>query len=286
MAKAWSILYRGPLSSCNYDCNYCPFAKTQNTREELREDERCLRRFADWVGHREEQIGILFTPWGEALGHRYYQATLAELSHRQNVWRVAIQTNLSGRLDWVGEADRQRLALWCTFHPTQTSLERFVGQCAILDQQHVRYSVGVVGTRDACEVLRSLRAALAPEIYLWINALKKDPAYYSDAETRFLTEIDPLFPVNNQRHASRGRACRTGDSVFSVDGAGNIRRCHFIKTVLGNIYRPDFEKGLGPRTCSAETCGCHIGYAHLEHLGLGEIFAEGLLERIQVGEEE
>jgi MoaA/NifB/PqqE/SkfB family radical SAM enzyme len=235
MAKAWSILYRGPLSSCNYDCNYCPFAKTQNTREELREDERCLRRFADWVGHREEQIGILFTPWGEALGHRYYQATLVELSHRQNVRRVAIQTNLSGRLDWVGEADRQRLALWCTFHPTQTSLERFVGQCAILDQQNVRYSVGVVGTRDACEVLRSLRAALAPEIYLWINALKQAPAYYSDAEARFLTEIDPLFPVNNQRHASRGRSCRTGDSVFSVDGAGDIRRCHFIKTVLGNI---------------------------------------------------
>ncbi|MEN8446791.1 MAG: radical SAM protein, partial [Cyanobacteria bacterium J06555_13] len=26
-----SILYRGPLLSCNYGCEYCPFAKRQQT---------------------------------------------------------------------------------------------------------------------------------------------------------------------------------------------------------------------------------------------------------------
>src|SRR5262245_31986083 len=119
MASHWSILYRGPLSSCNYECSYCPFAKTHNTRAELREDERCLRRFAAWVAAREEQIGVLFTPWGEALIHPFYQEVLCELSHRPNVRRVAIQTNLSGRLDWLSKAEPQTLALWCTFHPTQ-----------------------------------------------------------------------------------------------------------------------------------------------------------------------
>ena len=28
-----SILYRGPLSSCNYGCEYCPFAKHRETRD-------------------------------------------------------------------------------------------------------------------------------------------------------------------------------------------------------------------------------------------------------------
>src|SRR6185436_20891640 len=83
--RSWSILYRGPLTSCNYECGYCPFAKTRNTREELQEDARQLRRFTEWVGGRREEIGILFTPWGEALPHEAYQNALCDLSHLPNV---------------------------------------------------------------------------------------------------------------------------------------------------------------------------------------------------------
>src|SRR5215469_7546700 len=95
MKTSWSILYRGPLSSCNYDCGYCPFAKTRNTREELLHDEQQLKRFTAWAAARTEEIGILFTPWGEALIHRCYQKALCKLSRLPNVRRAAIQTNLS-----------------------------------------------------------------------------------------------------------------------------------------------------------------------------------------------
>src|SRR6266403_5925863 len=126
MRLSWSILYRGPLSSCNYECDYCPFAKTKNTREELEHDAQCLRRFTAWVRERAEQIGILFTPWGEALSHRPYQKALCELSHMANVRRVAIQTNLSCGLHWLSDAAPEKLALWCTFHPTQVSIKSFL----------------------------------------------------------------------------------------------------------------------------------------------------------------
>ena len=33
-----SILYRGPLASCNYDCPYCPFAKRRDDPAALRAD--------------------------------------------------------------------------------------------------------------------------------------------------------------------------------------------------------------------------------------------------------
>ena len=66
----------------------------------------------------------------------------------------------------------------------------------------------------------------------------------------------------------------------SVDGAGDARRCHFVRDIIGNIYAPDFAARLQPRPCPAETCGCHIGYAHLEHLELEKVFGAGLLERI------
>jgi MoaA/NifB/PqqE/SkfB family radical SAM enzyme len=280
MSVSWSILYRGPLSSCNYACGYCPFAKTSNTAAELREDARQLNRFTEWVRHRPERIGILFTPWGEALIHRVYQRALCDLSRMTNVRRVAIQTNLSGPLEWVAQADRTRLALWCTFHPGETSVEGFLRQCHTLDRHGIRYSVGIVGTKEALPFLKPVRDGLPPEVYVWVNAFKRQPDYYTGDELARLNQFDPLFPVNNQRHPSQGRACRTGLSVFSVDGQGDMRRCHFVKEILGNIYEPGFEAALRPRPCPAETCGCHIGYVHLEELGLDAVFGEGLLERI------
>ena len=42
-----NILYRGPLSSCNYGCEYCPFAKHVETAAELAEDRRDLERLMD-----------------------------------------------------------------------------------------------------------------------------------------------------------------------------------------------------------------------------------------------
>src|SRR5688500_7215286 len=145
-----SILYRGPLSSCNYGCEYCPFAKHHETRQELAEDERALARFVDWVarqGERGHRLSILFTPWGEALVRRWYQEALVRLTNLPAVRKAAIQTNLSCRLDWVERCDRARLGLWCTYHPTETSRERFVARCRQLDQRGVRYSVGMVGLK-------------------------------------------------------------------------------------------------------------------------------------------
>lgn len=279
----WSILYRGSLSSCNYGCDYCPFAKTRNTREELKKDEAELDRFATWVERRSEQIGVLFTQWGEALVHRSYQRAMTRLSHAANVWRVAVQTNLSGSLDWIFDADRETLAFWTTWHPTQVSMDRFLAQCSRLDAADARYSVGVVGVKGAFREIEELRARLPSSVYLWVNAWKREAGYYSEEETRRIEAVDPLFRINTVRHVSRGLPCRAGESVFTVDGLGDMRSCHFIPTRLGNIYEPGFERVLQPRTCVNDTCGCHIGYVHLEPLDLYRTFGSGVLERIPEG---
>ena len=120
-----TILYRGPLISCNYGCEYCPFAKRSQTAAELAEDRKALERFTDWVAqHPQHRISILFTPWGEALIHPWYQQALAKLTNLPNVDKAAIQTNLSCKLEWVEDCNRERLALWATFHPEWVSLEQ------------------------------------------------------------------------------------------------------------------------------------------------------------------
>jgi MoaA/NifB/PqqE/SkfB family radical SAM enzyme len=278
-----SILYRGPLSSCNYACAYCPFAKHQESAAELAADQQALERFVAWVeNHAEHTIGVLFTPWGEGLVRRWYQQALVRLSRLDHVRRAVIQTNLSCGLDWVEACDKERLALWTTFHPTEVARARFVAKCLELDQRGVRYSVGAVGLKEHAAEIEDLRRELPAHVYVWVNAYKDRPDYYLDDDVRRFSAIDPLFPINNVRHASKGKLCRAGHTVISVDGTGTMRRCHFIKEPIGNLYEPEFTKALSARACTNETCGCHIGYVHLEELKLYEVFGAGVLERIPI----
>jgi len=276
-----SILYRGSLSSCNYGCEYCPFAKHHETREEHAADEAQLKRFVDWACSRKEHnVSVLFTPWGEALIQKRYQQALVQLTTSDTIEKAAIQTNLSCNLDWVEDCEKSRLALWATFHPTETTRTRFLAKCAELVSRGVKFSVGAVGLKEHFDEIRALRTELPGEVYFWINAFKRVDDYYSADEIEFLSSIDPLFPINNRYHPSLGKACRAGSSVISVDGTGTIKRCHFIPNSIGNIYDERFENSLKELPCSNNTCGCHIGYVHLDELGLREVFGDGVLERI------
>lgn len=286
MSSDLSLLYRGPLESCNYGCAYCPFAKQVDDRETLARDRRDLARFVDWVAARRDlRLSVLFTPWGEGLIRRHYQAALVRLSQLEHVDRVAIQTNLSAPLGWTAHADPARLALWATYHPEWTTRERFVEKVRMLDARGVGVSCGVVGFRRFAGEIEALREALPPHVYLWINAVKSggetgrgEP--YTEAEIERFARVDPHFRVSAERHPSLGKACVTGDRVVSVAGDGTVRRCHFVAEPIGNLYDPAFDEALRPRPCPNASCDCHIGYVHLEELGLQGLYGPGLLERI------
>jgi MoaA/NifB/PqqE/SkfB family radical SAM enzyme len=274
-----TLLYRGPLASCDYDCPYCPFAKRRDTPEQLRSDRTALERFADWAAaSTEDTLSVLITPWGEGLVRSWYRDTMVRLSRLPHVHRVAIQTNLSCRTDWLAEADLDTLALWCTYHPGQTPYDRFLAKAHDLAARGVRFSVGVVGLPEHSEHARRLRADLPERVYLWINAAEGHT--YTDAEAERWTALDPLFPYSRHPHRSGGLPCRTGESVVSVDGGGTVRRCHFVRAELGNLYDDSFRAALRPRACPLAVCDCHIGYVHLETLPLYDVFAGGVLERI------
>ena len=277
------ILYRGPLSSCNYACRYCPFAKNKENRKSLARDKMALLRFVEWVREQSsDRIGILFTPWGEALIRRWYREAIIELSHIPHVAKVAIQTNLSCHLDWLEHCHKKTVALWTTFHPTQVKLERFLVQCQKLDKLRIRYSVGIVGLKEHKNDIALLRCELKRQVYFWINAYKEVPNYYTPTELDYFKSIDLLFDYNLTRHKSKGRYCYTGKSVVTIDGEGNIYRCHFIKKILGNIYTQNIKTILKSCSCPNQYCDCYLGYVHIKDLGLYEVFGEGILERCPV----
>ncbi|MFE5209296.1 STM4011 family radical SAM protein [Streptomyces sp. NPDC056600] len=274
-----TLLYRGPLASCDYDCPYCPFAKRRDTTAQLRADRAALERFTDWAAARKEDtLSILFTPWGEGLVRSWYRRAVVRLSRLPHVRRVAVQTNLSCRTDWLSEADADTVALWCTYHPGQTPYERFLAKTHDLTARGVRFSVGVVALPEHLDHARRLRADLPERVYLWVNAAEEHT--YTDEEAEPWTALDPLFPYSRHPHRSAGLPCRTGESVVSVDGDGTVRRCHFVRAELGNLYDDSFRTALRPRACPLASCDCHIGYVHLETLPLYDVFAGGVLERI------
>lgn len=278
------LLYRGPLASCNYGCAYCPFAKRRDSREALAADRAAWERFAGWLAAQERELrfGVLVTPWGEALIRRWYRDGLARLSHLPQIERVAAQTNLSCELGWLADADPEKLALWCTYHPAWVALDAFLAQCRRLDARGVRYSVGVVGCREHLAAARALRRALPADTYVWINAVKAQG--YTADEVAAWEAIDPLFRINLPRWPSRGARCGAGERAITVDGDGTMRRCHFIAEPIGNLYDATWRDALVPRACTNADCHCHIGYVHLDYLELDKIYAGGLLERVPVPE--
>jgi MoaA/NifB/PqqE/SkfB family radical SAM enzyme len=276
------VLYRGPLESCNYGCAYCPFAKRVDTGARLHADRVALSRFVGWVETTTtHRLGVLFTPWGEALTRRWYRDALIRLSHLPHVERAVIQTNLSVDVHWCGDANPGSLAIRATYHPEWSWRPRFVARVRALHHAGIRVSCGVVGMLRFREEIAALRAELPPDVYLWVNAVKTpQPEPYSEDDVRWFELIDPLFRLELSRHESRGRSCRAGATAICVYGDGTVRRCHFIAEPLGNLYVDDLSSMLRERACSRAACGCAIGYVYLDHLDLRTIYGDGILERV------
>ena len=281
-AGVLSLLYRGTLASCNYACAYCPFAKKQDSRAALARDAREVARFTGWVSRQQRAIGVLFTPWGEALVRRHYRAAMQQLAGLPHVRQVALQTNLAGPLTWLeGMPGLEKIGLWCTYHPGQTTLARFVERCAQLDAMGVRYSVGVVALHEHYDAIAALRAALPEHVYLWLNAYdRRGPGYYSTEDLAWLDAIDPWFRHHRRPAPSRGKGCHAGEASLSVDGDGELTRCHFVPERLGNLYQDDLADLLQERSCPRFKCDCYIGYAQRKDLPFQAVFGEGVLARI------
>lgn len=278
-----SLLYRGTLASCNYDCAYCPFAKRHDSRAQLARDARELARFVDWVAGQSRPLNVFFTPWGEAMVRRHYQEAIRALSGMAHVGKVAIQTNLSGPLAWLEHTDKSKVGLWCTFHPGQTSQSRFLERCARLERMGVEFSVGMVAMREHLDAIRALRAALPERIYLWLNAYdRRGPGYYQVEELEWMDRMDPWFRYNRKPVPSLGKACRAGSQALSVDGDGELQRCHFLPQRLGNLYVDDLADVLHERSCTRLKCDCFIGYAHRVDLPFYADFGQGVLARIPI----
>ena len=186
-----------------------PVCQAQGLRAALAADRAAWRRFVDWARAQPatDQLGVLVTPWGEALIRRWYQDGLAELSRLPQITRAAVQTNLSAPLDWIAAADP--IAPRAVVHATtrRGPRSRRSSPRAATARRRRRAATASASSASASITPRP-RARCAPplpaEIYVWINAVKAI-AYAAD-EIAAWQAIDPLFALNLPALAEPGPA--------------------------------------------------------------------------------
>jgi hypothetical protein len=65
-----------------------------------------------------------------------------------------------------------------------------------------------------------------------------------------------------------------------LDDEGDLRRCFFVGTVLGNLFRDGWCQLEEPRTCPKATCHCYVGHMHIVDLDFRAIYGPDLAVRI------
>lgn len=291
LPEKMQIYYRGSLKSCNYSCAYCPFSKRQATRAQRQKDVEDLFRFTSYLVEKQVQnCAVQIVPYGEALLCAHYWEAMARLSRQEGIEAVGCQTNLSFSIEGTDDklwyyksfqGNVEKLRLWCTFHPSMTTLEAFLSQCRKLSEYEVSYCVGAVGNPDNLELLQELRKALPSSVYLWINKMDGLKRGYTKEEIEAFCKIDKYFPLELEHKKTDISKCRR--SLF-VEADGSVSFCNIgknsicmeslEKTACGeakekkevplvNFYDMDLSQYQdGSYTCKRKECSCYLSYCN------------------------
>ncbi|WP_291581984.1 STM4011 family radical SAM protein [Clostridium sp. UBA6640] len=280
----YTIVYRNSLKYCNYKCEYCPFSKYKINEEKIKRDKKLFQKFVDFMKNSNEEFKVFLAPKGEVLNFEHYKSGIIELCSLSNIKEVVVQTNLSGDLSWLYKANKEKLILWTTYHPTEVKLQEFIEKVKQLCEIGIDFTVGFVGIKENLEYIKKLKLEIDnfgdKKPYLWINAYKDVKNYYSKEDIKEIENIDPLYHINMKNYSSRSVECKAGDTVFWVEGNGLIHRCYKDNVILGNLYKGDLNEIRKATVCKNNICTCFMGYINIKNLNLENHYNKSLLGRM------
>lgn len=244
------------------------------SKKELEKDKEALYKFVNKLENIDfvKPIDLLFVPYGEALIHDYYQKTICELSKKDFINKVGIQTNLSFDIkNWLkSDLDFSKIYIWATFHNSMTDIDEFVEKVKILNSYH-NICVGVVGNPEDSTIINELRHKLPVQVYMWVNKMDGLGRKYTDEEFEFFCEIDPMF-INEFNE--KNEECNAHTTDIFVRENGEILNCNRTRKKLGNIYDDDF---VNSSYCNNK-CDCYLAYSHKKNFS--KFFDDNYLFRV------
>lgn len=226
------------------------------TKGQIEKDKKALWKFVDHMKQEEEKHAVQVVPYGEALVHEYYWRALAELSQIVTEEYTGCQTNLSFSIEKMLEiyqkyqGRKEKLRLWCTFHPSMTTVEEFVEQCRKLEMEGVSFCVGMVGNPEEIPTLLELRRRLPDSVYVWVNKMEGRKKNYTMEEIEIFQKVDPYFFLQMEHRKADLQKCR--QSVF-YEADGSSYFCNLHAAAKGTS---------GAEGCGRSECNCYLAYSN------------------------
>ena len=255
------IFYRGYLTSCNYSCSYCPFCKRKMTERQREQDKEALWKFIAQMKQENRKHAVQIVPYGEALIQEYYWRAMAELSQIELQEYIGCQTNLSFPVEKMlaiyedCQGKKAKLRLWCTFHPSMTTVEKFVKQCRRLELAGIAFCVGMVGNPKDIPLLLEIRKQLPDSVYVWVNKMDGRKEHYTVEEIEVFQKVDPYFLLQMKHRKADLQKCR--QSVFwEADGS----------RYFCNLHAGSKGKS-GENSCGRKECNCYLAYSNRTDIG-------------------
>lgn len=226
------------------------------TERQKGRDKEALWKFIAQMKQENTKYAVQIVPYGEALVHEYYWHAMAELSQIALLEYIGCQTNFSFPLEkMLGiyekyQGNKEKLRLWCTFHPSMTTVERFVKQCQKLELAGIAFSVGMVGNPKEIPKLLELRKQLPGSIYVWVNKMDGRKENYTTRELEIFQSVDPYFSLQMKHRKADLQKCRR--SVF-CEADGSRYFC--------NLHAASKGKAVG-NGCGRRECDCYLAYSN------------------------
>lgn len=226
------------------------------TERQKRQDKEALREFIAQMKQERTKHAVQIVPYGEALVHEYYWRALAELSRIEMEEYTGCQTNLSFPVEkMLGiyekyQGKKEKLRLWCTFHPSMTTIEKFMEQCRKLELEGITFCVGMVGDPREIPTLIELRRQLPESVYIWVNKMDGRKGNYTLEEVKIFQKIDPYFFLQMEHRRAELKKCR--QSVF-YEADGSRYFCNLHAASKGKTQE---------NSCGRDECNCYLAYCN------------------------
>jgi hypothetical protein len=259
---------------CNYRCPYCPQTHDRHAPKGDGFTAHCFDNhpIETWLEAFERHFGrsllsLVMTGGETMLDRKNMTRLINHLTAQSWVAAIRVDTNAWWRPDQFAGLDLSKLILMCTYHPSQTTEERFIRNLLLYREAGIE--IGVINyVMDAANTVHfeRLRARFADlGLVLTPNPLWTGTGDYSpEASTLLQTYLPPLDYEWRAGGSPFGKSCRFPGLSYEMDLKGNVfPGCHPEKS--GSL----FDATLAPvepqySPCPTQGCVCLDKYSFLE----------------------
>jgi len=251
--------FNGRYAHCNYSCPYCYVPSSVNKGMHFN---FTMEKWEDaFLRHFGGKHTVFYLSYGEPMIANEFPNVI-EMVGRHPEWEVKLTSNVSLSLDRLLSsrvAKERRLNVNASFHPTQTTLEKFVGQCDRLRNAGIEPSVVYVMYPPQIDefmerympVFRSCGYVVHVRAFRGLYRAKKYPGAYTELEwiktARYMDMANLKYQMGEV--SGLGRLSMLGVSHILVDNFGKIEMCdsYVGDRHYGNLWDEKIHLDVEPK---------------------------------------